>query len=963
MQGLSVIFKISSHFLLTFNIPKQDVMNTQKQKKSLVSRILKWTGVSLLVVIVLIVSAPFIFKSKLVALVKEQANANLNAKVDFGQFDLTLISSFPDFRFKIDEVKVVGVNEFEGDTLAHLGSLSLDINLKSVLNGGPYQINSIVLDKPRLLGKILKDGKANWDIAKPSSDTTLAEPEDTSATAFSMKLKEFKINQGYIVYDDQQSNMYSKLENMNYSLSGDFTQDNFTLGNVLDIAKTTYKMDGVAYLTDVHTSAKADIDMDMPKMKFTFKENEFKLNDLTLALDGYLLMPDTNIDMDVKFAAKQTEFKAILSLIPSVYSKDFESIKTSGKLALDGHAKGRYNAVEMPAFGVNLLIKDAMFKYPSLPKSVNNINVDIHVLNPNGNLDATTVDVNTFHVELAGNPIDLSAHIKTPISDPGIKAKIKGLIDLASVKDFIPLEKGDDLSGIIKSDISLNGNMSAIDKKEYEKFKAEGSLQIDKMNYKTATLPYEVKLNTMLLNFSTQYVELASFDALMGKSDIKAKGRIDNFMQYVFKNDLIKGSFDIKSNLLDLNELMGPESATTAATDTSAMATSTTAAFEVPGNIDFNLDAKLDKVLYTNMVIENMIGNIVVRNQKLDMTNLKMNTMGGALTINGYYETTNIKKPTTSLNLKIENFDIQNTFKTFNTVQKLAPVGQYAKGLFTATLEDFKVGLSPSMEPDLSTVDAHGVFKTNKVNVGGFPPFMKLGEQLKIEQLKSMDVNNLSLKYFIKDGRLNLEPFDTKINAINTNISGSTGLDQTIDYKWKMEIPRSMFGSSANSALNGLLAQANAAAGTNVNLGDKINVNALFGGTVMKPTVKTSMKEEAKSAVTTVTTQAFNAGVDKAAEEAKKILEDAKAQCEKNKAEAAVQAEKVKQEGYAAADQLVEQASNPIAKVAAKKAAEIAKKKADEKMVKIINDAEARCKQSLEDAKVKADAKAAESKK
>ncbi|MEI6020194.1 MAG: AsmA-like C-terminal region-containing protein, partial [Bacteroidota bacterium] len=854
------------------------------------------------------------------------------------------------------------------DTLAYIELLSTDINLKSVLSGGPYQINSVIINKARLLGKILKNGKANWDITKADSSASSTPAADTATTKFSLKLKEFKMTDCYLVYDDQEGNMYSKLENVNYTLKGDFTQDDFLMNNVLDIAKTSFKMDGIAYLTNVHASANADINMNMPQFKFTFKENEFKLNDLSLGLNGVILMPDTNIDMDIQFSAKQTEFKSILSLIPSVYSKDFTAVKTAGKLAFDGYAKGRYNAVEMPAFGTNLSIKNAMFKYPSLPKSVENINVDIKVLNPNGVLDATTIDVNIFHIEMAGNPIDLSAHVKTPISDPGIKASIKGLINLASVKEFVPLEKGDNLSGTIKSNISIDGHMSSIDKKEYDKFKAEGTLEIDQMNYKTATLPYEVHLNKMVLDFSTQYVALTSFDAMLGKSDLKASGRIENFMQYVFKNDLIKGAFSISSNLMDLNEMMGSSNSSVAATpsaaiDSAAAANATSTAFAVPANVDFNLDAKINKVLYTNMVIENMVGNIVIRNEKLHMTNLKMNTMGGALIVDGYYESTNIKKPTTALNLKVENFDIQNTFSTFNSVQKLAPVGKYAKGLFTATLENFNVALNNKMEPDLSTVDASGVFKTKKVNVGGFPPFIKLGETLKIDQLKSMDVTDLNLKYFIKNGRINLEPFDTKINAVKTNISGSTGLDQTIDYKWKMEIPRSMFGSAANSAINGLLNQANAAAGTNINMAEKINVVALFGGTVMKPNIKTSMKDDGKAAVSTVTTQALNAGIDKANAEAQKILEDAKAQCEKNKADAQTSAEKAKQEGYAAADQLVEQAGNPLAKLAAKKAAEIAKKKADEKVQRILNDAEARCKQSLEDAKVRADAKAAESKK
>lgn len=942
-------------------------MDTSKSKKSLIRRIIKWSCISLILIIILLIAAPVIFKDKIIAIVKEQANNNLNAKVDFGEFDLTLLSSFPDFRFKINNVSVIGVNEFKDDTLAFITNLSTDINLKSVISGGPYGINSIVIDRARILGIVLKDGKANWDITKPSADSTGATTrESTEPTKFAIKLKEFKINEAYIVYDDQQGGTYAKLDNFNYHLKGDFTQDNFVLNNLLDVAKTTFKMDGVAYLNEVHAHLRLDLDMDMPKMKFTFKENEFSLNDLILGFDGFVEMPDTNIKMDLKFKANQTEFKSILSLIPSVYSKDFASVKTSGKLALDGYAKGAYNASEMPAFGVNLSIKDAMFKYPSLPKSVNNINIDVKVLNPTGVLDATRVDVNKFHVELAGNPIDITAHVKTPISDPGLRAELKGTIDLASVKEFIPAEKGDDLSGIIKSDISIAGHMSAIDKKEYEKFQARGTLEIDKINYKTASLTYSVFLNAMILKFTTRFVELEKFDAKLGKSDIQASGKIENFMQYVFKDDLIKGSFVVNSTLIDLNELMGPPTPTTAAAPAStAAATSAVSAgaAAVPANIDFNLDAKIGKVLYTNLVLDNMIGNIVVRNQKVDMTNLKMNTMSGALTISGFYETSNIKKPTTGLNLKIENFDIQETFKSFNTVQKLAPVGQYTKGKFTATLENFNTSLNDKMEPDLNAVKANGIFKTEKVNVAGFPPFMKLGEALKIEQLKNMEVSDLLVNYQIKDGRVVMVPFDTKIANVPTNISGSTGFDQTIDYKWKMAIPKSMFGGAANSALTSLLAQGNAAAGTNITTGDKVNVTALFGGTVMKPIVKTSLKDEAKSAVAAVTTQALNAGIDKALVEAQKILDDAKAQCEKSKAEAQAAADKTKQDGYVEADKLVELAGNPLAKIAARKAAEVAKKKIDEKVQKIVDDAEAKCLQTIAEAKVKADAKAAESKK
>ncbi len=933
-----------------------------KPKKSLLKRILKWSGITILLLLILIVAAPFIFKDKIVQIVKEEANKNLNAKVDFGEFDLTLFSSFPDFRFKIQKVSVINIEPFKGDTLAYIKELSFDLNIKSVISGDKYQINSLIIDEPKINAIVMADGKANWDIAKASTDTAAVEPADTSATKFTLKLKSLQIKHANITYNDMQGNMSAALKDMNYTLSGDFTQDNFILSNLLEIAELSYNMGGVGYLTKAKTRFKADLNMDMPNMKFTFKENEFDLNELALTFDGFVSMPKDDIGMDLKFAAKQTEFKSILSLIPSVYSKDFASVKTEGKLKLDGMAKGTMHTSAdgksdtYPSFEVNLGIADAMFKYPSLPKSVNNINIDVHLENKKDYLDATVIDVNKFHLEMAGNPINMWAHVKTPISDPDLAAEIKGVINLASVKEFVPMEAGDEMSGVVTADIAAAGRMSSIDKKEYDKFKMSGSLAIDKMNYKTTALPYAVMLNAMKLNFTNQFVELAAFDALMGKSDVKASGKIDNFMQYIFKDSLIVGHFNVQSNLMDLNELMASSEPTTAAQPAAADTAAMTVA-EVPGNIDFVLNANITKLLYDNLVIDNMNGNIEIKKRKVDMTNLNLGLLGGKVLMNGYYETTNPKKPTVDLSFKVENFDIQKTFAAFNTVQKLAPIGQYAKGMFTATLENFKADLDQTMSPILSSLHGNGVFKTSSVTVGGFPAFVKLGEALKIEQLKNLNIQNVMAEYEFKDGRVNLRnPVKVKIDKIDAEITGSTGFDQTIDYNWKMTVPTEMFGAQANNMVAGLLGQASSAIGTTVSMPKTVKVNVGFGGTVMNPTVKTGTK--AGEAGASIKDQAVTAVKDKANEEAQKILADAQAQVEKLKADAQVASDKLKAEGYAAADKQVEDVKNPIAKIAAKKVAELAKKEVDKQAQKVLDEAEVRSQKILEDAKARSAAAA-----
>lgn len=923
-------------------------------------KFLKISSIVFFSLIIIIATLPFLFKDKIIQKVKDTINENINANVDFGNFDLSIISSFPDFKFKIENVSVVGINEFSKDTLAYIKKLDLNLNLKSVLFGDQYQINKIIISEPKIKAIVLPDGKANWDIAK--TDSTTQTQKDTSAsTPFKLSLKKFKIENATIIYDDQKSKMYSELKNLNYNLTGDFTQDVFDLIQELEINELTYKMNNITYLNKSQFSAKANMQADMPKMKFTFKENEFNLNEFLIKLDGFIAMPnDSDIVMDIKTSSIENTFKSLLSLIPAVYKKDFTGLQASGKVSFYADAKGTYNNHSYPTFNVKLIVENAMFKYPSLPKSVNNVNINLQINSPSNILDKMIIDLKKFHLEMAENPIDALALIKTPISDPDFNVKIKGKVNLASIKEFIPLEKDDNLNGIISSDIELSGRMSDVDKKQYDKFKAQGKLEISDMLYQTKTLPYAVNLKKMLLNFTNQFVELSDFSANIGKSDFNAKGKIENFLQYVFKNELLKGEFNFTSSLIDVNELMASSSTSTTTTQTttsSATTTTTTTPVDIPGNIDFVLNANIDKVLYDKMEITNLKGKITIREKRLIMDDVAMNILNGKLIMDGYYDSKNLKKPLVNFNFKVENFDIQKTFETFNTVQKLAPVAKYTKGIFTATLENFNVSLNENMEPDLNSVDAYGIIKTNNVVISGYEPFNKLADALKQEQFKTINIQNLNLSYKIKQGRMIFEPFTTKVNQIQTTISGSTGLDQTIDYKWAMEIPRSMFGNSANNAMSGLLQQLNQKAGTNVQLPEKINLDILFGGTVTKPTIKTSMKETGQAVQQEIKEQITQALTDKAAEEAQKILAEAQQQVDKLKAEAQKQAEQIKQEAYKQAEELENKGANPLEKMGNKKLAEQIRKEADKKAQKIIEETNAKCDKIMADAKARADEK------
>src|SRR5581483_1550803 len=239
-------------------------------------------------------------------------------------------------------------------------------------------------------------------------------------------------------------------------------------------------------------------------------------------------------------------------------------------------------------------------------------------------------------------------YVTTPVSDANIDGGIKGTVNLGNIKSMVPMDKGTDLNGTLKADLTMKGHYSAIANKQYDKFNAAGTFSLSNMTYKSEGYPATV-INNMLLTFNPQNVTLNDLNVQMGKSDIKANGSIDNLLGYYFNKELLKGTFTLNSTLLDLNEMMGSSSSTTttaAAPDTAKMSV-----IQLPDNIDFTLNSTVGKILYDDFVIQNLKGSVTLSHQVLNMQNLVFNMLNGDVKMSGKYATTNPNRPDIDYNL------------------------------------------------------------------------------------------------------------------------------------------------------------------------------------------------------------------------------------------------------------------------------------------------------------------------
>jgi len=923
--------------------------------------------ISLIIVLLLavLIAAPFLFKGKIMRTVNEQLEKNIDAKASISNVNISLIRNFPNLSIRLKNLMVIGIDEFDQDTLLNVKSFDLTVNIISVIKMETIDIKRIVINRPYINAIVLKDGKANWDIA-PESDTTLIEPIDTTPSEFNTKiaLKLFKIVDARIRYTDLNSNMSAALDNFNFQLSGDLSQDFSVIKINSESERLNFIMGGIPYLKNVKLGMYFDVDANLKESIYKLNENHISLNELILSFEGDIEMPESgDIITNLHFATSNTDFKTLLSLVPAIYKNDFADLKTTGKLQLEGKVVGAVTEETTPNADVKLLVKNATFSYPDLPKSAENIQIDVDIHYDGSQMDNTTVDVNKFHVDLGANPIDLVLNLRTPTSDPFTNGKLIASIDLNTMQDVIPLEDTE-LKGIIKANLDWMGKLSSIENQQYEEFKADGVIQVTDLFYNSPDLPKSFTLTTALIKFSPKFVEINSFDAVLGSSDFRLNGRLTNFIPYALKDETIKGELSLNSNKIDLNEFMteGEDMEEDVPEDTSALEV-----IEVPSNIDFRLTSSIKYLKYDKLDINDLIGIIYVKDGRILMENLSMNTLDGSLKLTGEYNTQDTKNPLVDLSFNATGIDITKSFAAFDILGKIAPIASKATGKITLGLT-YSSLLTSNMKPVMNTIAGNGRLQSDQIGITDADAFTAIGQALKTDALNNMVLKDVDIKFEIQNGSLHVEPFDTKMSDITMTIGGEQSFDNLLDYSINLSAPRQLLGLE-NPAVNNLYSQA-ASKGIQISKSETVDMLIKVTGPMKNPQVKIDLKQNVTNAVEDIKEEVKEAVKEvietkteevkedvkkKAREEADKILKEAERQAAQIKAEGKRAADAVRSEANSNANRIVKEAKNPIAKAAAEQSAKKIRQEGEDKARKIENEANQKADKVLQEARARAD--------
>lgn len=809
-------------------------------------KILKITGLSFLGLLLLLIIAPFLLEGTIKSRIKKALNDNLNAQVDFSDADLSFLAGFPSASLRIENFSIINKEPFAGDTLISAENLYLKLSLMDLIKGNPVSVYKFQLDKAFVNIKIDSLNRANYDIAKESPQTGSSSTTSSEDGGFNLSLEDYLITKSRIYYLDDSAKIFLKLDDFEHEGSGDLTSENSVLQTQTQ-SLVSFEMGGTRYFNRAKIGLQADLGIDLPNQKYSFQKNEMRINQLPLEFEGFVQLVDEGQDIDINFSTPSSSFKNFLAVIPEAYAKNLDGVETEGDFAVTGTIKGKSTEDRIPLLDINISSEKAAFKYPDLPKKVEDIYIRMAIKNESGITNDTYIKMDTLCFRIDQDVFKANGKFTQLVDNPVVQSHIDGVVNLGNLAQAYPITTQIPLQGLLKANLKTRFDMESVEKERYQNIQANGLFSLSDFVYKSDDFKSPLEIKTAEINFSPNLVSLKKFDAKTGQTDLSATGRLDNLFGYLFSDKELKGQFDLNSQKFVVADFMEEDAPPANPTSTSEKDTVATeeSPFKIPAKVDAAFNVKAAQVIYDNITLRDVSGKAFIKDQSIRLEQVSSSLFGGKLALNGMVST-QTEKPLFEMNLGVNQFDIEQSFQNLSMFQNLTPLAVALQGQLNSNI-NLKGALNDDMSVNLQSLTgnllANLIGAKFKQDSNKNPLVAGLSSQLSFLDLTKLNLNDLKAQLEFQDGGVKVNPFTFKYQDIAIDVSGTHSFDKSMSYNATFNIPAKYLGSQAA----GLLANLSGTDAQNVT----VPITANIGGSFSQPVIKTDMQ----SAVQNLTQQ------------------------------------------------------------------------------------------------------------
>ena len=543
---------------------------------------------------------------------------------------------------------------------------------------------------------------------------------------------------------------------------------------------TDFQMDLNAMLPSLDTE---QLLVNLRTLKFKVGEKDY--------FNAYLHskgLSEMSINASVKGALDLAVVDAALGL---------ENMDLKGILKTDIKARGVFSTTKklFPKTIGGISLRNGWLKTKYYPNPITNITFIANMLNKAGTYQDLIVAVAPFSFVFEGNPVYVNATL-SDFSDLAYNAKIKGELNVGRIYQVFS-QKGLDLTGYAKADLSLKGKQSYATTGQYDKLDNRGTLLLKNIKATSELFPKAFYIKQGNFRFQNEKMWFEKFNASYGKSDFDINGYLLNTINYFLESKgTLSGNFNLKSKLINVDEFMALEEGENkdrnleveyAKEDHPKMS----GVVIIPENLNVTLNANADKIEFNKLTFNKLNGKIGVKKEGFYLENITFNIIDCVLGINALYKDESPTSAHFDAHFTAKDFDVQRAYKEIPMFHDMVTAAEKAHGIISV---DYKVkgDLNGNMGPIYESMHGGGTINLRDVQIKGLKLFDGISSKTGQNGLNNPDMKGIEIKSTIDKNLINIEPFTFSVASFRPTIKGTTSFDGLLDLRMRLGLP--LFG-------------------------------------------------------------------------------------------------------------------------------------------------------------------------
>ena len=733
----------------------------------------------------------YVFEDKIHLIAIQELSKALNARIEVDETNVSFLRGWPGIHVELEGVRINPMQTNYPYNVISVTGANFQIDFWSVFTDN-YEVSAVQLVQPEMKMRIDAEGKSNLaDMFLPERDSTFR--PDSSDIHFN--LRKVRISQGRFSFQDATTGLDVALDSLELILKGDFNANQSEIETGFGVRLDHWNDGRMNWAQDKHLSAILLLDASFGEVEhYHIRDGKVKIAALQLDLGGDIAREGKAYRLNLDYASNENSFASFLSLLPGGLLETGREYDYAGDFTAKGWVRGLAGASQVPNVHLDYDVRNGAFQYVGYNARLSDVTMRGSFHQDQAQPSESHFRIDKFRAELAKKSLDGHLTYRN-FSDPRLELALKGEIGLADIKDFYPaFADSSDLKGEVKLDLQVEGRIADFENKKYKQIKAIGELQFAQLRITDPKLDYPVENLTGKISLDNHHIQVSRLTGKIGSSDFDVRGTVTEYLPWFFKEDaIVKGSVELISKNLDLNEWLRESEATPEAKQGSAGRF----AFRLPHNLNLEIKADVAKFQLADFQATSVLGNCHLHDQQLKLYQLTLHTLEGQMQIAGNLQVLSRDRCRVMVDAHIANVDVNKTFTSFHQMAAFALVENHLFGRFSGDVS-ITGELNQYLELDERSLISFGTVELRDGKLVEFEPLEGLAGFVKLEELRDIQFSDVRTGFRIDEGYFYIPKLKVEANRYKLEVIGRHGFDNSLDYKVYVEMPRNAARRAGN---------------------------------------------------------------------------------------------------------------------------------------------------------------------